>query len=127
VWPPLSEPTGRFGQQEVVSLARVEGRWVLVFSCLSDEIPGAAPGDGGVWCVPVDGPGSPVDVDAAVRLTGEELYVGRVVDGPAGPAFLAFCNTDPQGAFVGGVIDPVPVTWRPDGRGLVLGLTPVVG
>ena len=121
VHPPLSPPDGRFDQQEVVNLARVDGRWVLVFSCLSGQMPGAPPGAGGVWSVPVDGPGAPVDPAAAVRLTGEELYVGRVVRGPDGPAFLAFRNQDATGAFVGGVIDPRPVGWRPDGLGLVLG------
>ena len=62
VGPPLSVPTGRFDWLEVISVVRVEGRWVLVFSCLADQMPGAAPGAGGVWSVPVEGPGSPVDV-----------------------------------------------------------------
>jgi beta-fructofuranosidase len=121
VQPPLSTPDGRFDQQEVVSLVEVDGRWALIFSCLSGEMPDSRPGDGGVWSVPVDGPGAPVDVGAAVRLTGEDLYVGRVVHGPDGPVFLAFRNADATGMFVGGIIDPRPVGWRADGRGLVLG------
>ena len=121
VGPPLSSPTGRFDQLEVISLAQVEGRWVLVFSCLGPEMPGAEPGHGGVWTVAVDGPGSPVDVAAAVRLTTEDLYVGKLValrDG--GSRFLAFEHRGEDGLFAGGVIDPCRVRWRADGAGLEL-------
>ena len=79
VLPPLSAPTGRFEWMEVIQVVRVEGRWVLLFSCLADQMPGAPAGSGGVWSVPVDGPGSPVDIAAATRLTDETLYVGKVV------------------------------------------------
>ena len=34
---------------------------------------------------------------------------------------MAFRNRGPDAAFVGGITDPVPVTWRPDGRGLDVG------
>ncbi len=118
VGPPLSPPTGRFDQLEVVSLAEVEGRWVLLFSCLSPEMPGAEPDSGGVWSVPVAGPGAPVDLDRAVRLTSERLYVGRVVEHEGRARFLAFENRDADGCFSGGVIDPLDVVWREDGRGL---------
>lgn len=119
VAPPLSGPTGRFDWLEVIQVVEVEGRWVMVFSCLSAEMPGSAPGDGGVWTVPVAGPGTPVDVAGAVRLTDEDLYVGRLVrDRQDRWQLLAFRNRDSGGSFVGGVIDPVPVEWRPDGRGL---------
>jgi beta-fructofuranosidase len=121
IGPPLSEPTGRFDQLEVISLAEVEGRWVLVFSCLATEMPGARAQAGGVWAVPVEGPGAPFDVRDAVRLTNEGLYVGKLValrDGTT--RFLAFRNRDREGRFRGGVIDPVPVRWCPDGRGLEL-------
>ena len=50
-------PTGRFAWLEVIQVTRVEDRWVLVFSCLSAEMPHAAAGSGGVWAVPVDWPG----------------------------------------------------------------------
>jgi beta-fructofuranosidase len=121
IGPPLSEPTGRFDQLEVISLAEVEGRWVLVFSCLATEMPGARAQAGGVWAVPVEGPGAPFDVRDAVRLTNEGLYVGKLValrDGTT--RFLAFRNRDREGRFRGGVIDPVPVRWGPDSRGLEL-------
>ena len=87
-------------------MVQVEGRWVLLFSCLSPEMPGAPTGSGGVWSVPVDDPGCPVDVAAAVRLTDESLYVGRVVHHAGAAYFLAFRHQDEAGRFVGGVIDP---------------------
>ena len=96
----------------MISLAEVEGRWVLLFSCLSTEMPGAEPGAGGVWAVPVDGPGAPVDVRRAVRLTNESLYVGKLVAMRDGTTrFLAFENRGEDGRFRGGVIDPVLVAW----------------
>ncbi len=120
VRPPLAGPTGRFDQLEVISLSAVDGRWVLVFSCLSPEIVGAEAGLGGVWSVAVEGPGAPVDLDGAVLLTSEDLYVGRVVEADGSPALLAFEHRGEDGRFVGGIIDPVPVTWRADGAGLEL-------
>ncbi len=118
--PPLSAPTGRFEWLEVMQLVQVAHRWVLLFSCLSEQMPGAPAGAGGIWSVPVEGPGSPVDVAAAVRLTDERLYVGKVVCHQGVPHLMAFRNAGPDGAFLGGVIDPLPVAWREDGRGLAL-------
>ena len=120
VQPPLGGPTGRFDQLEVISVSEVDGRWVLLFSCLSPEVVGAGSGAGGVWSVAVDGPGAPVDLDRAVLLTSEDLYVGRLADTDDGPRFLAFENRGEDGVFTGGVIDPVPVAWRTDGAGLEL-------
>ncbi len=125
VWetlPPMTLPSRRFGQAEVVSVQEVEGGWVMLFSCLSDQMPGAEPGAGGVWSVPVPPPASwdgGVDLDAAVRVTDESLYVGKVVQLPDGTwRFLAFRHADATGTFHGGLIDPVSVGWRPDGAGL---------
>ncbi len=117
---PLSEPTGIFDQLEVIQVVEVEGRWVLLFSCLSTEMPGAVAGSGGVWSVPVDGPGAPVDVASAVRVTDERLYVGKVVHDLGAAYLMAFRNRGPDGQFEGGVTDPIPLAWRPDGRGLAL-------
>ncbi len=122
VQPPLSTATGRFDWLEVISMTEVEGRWVLLFSCLSAEMPGAAEGAGGVWSVPVAGPGQPVDVAAAVRLVDERFYVGRLVQDRGGAwQLLAFRNRGADGRFVGGVTDPQPVRWRADGLGLEVG------
>ncbi len=121
VGPPLDVEPGRFDQLEVISLDQVDGRWVLIFSVLGAQVPGAAPGDGGVWSVPVDGPGAPVDVRLATRLTNEHLYVGRTVrlrDGSS--RFVAFVNKGTDGRFLGGLTRPLHVGWRPDGAGLRL-------
>lgn len=129
VGPPLDVEPGRFDQLEVISLDRVEDRWVLLFSVLGAQVPGAEVGDGGVWSVPVDGPGAAVDTRLATRLTSERLYVGRTVrlrDGSS--RFLAFVNEDHTapttpglpGPFVGGLTPPLRVGWRPDGAGLRL-------
>ncbi|MBB6626974.1 glycosyl hydrolase family 32 [Nocardioides sp. KIGAM211] len=121
VRPPLSPPSTRFTWAEVISLHELDGRWVLVFSCLADQMPGAPDGAGGVWAVPVDGPGAPVDLDRATRITSEDLYVGKLARTRAGEhRFLAFQNHDATGGFTGGVIEPVPVAWSSDGTGLVL-------
>lgn len=121
VGPPLSAPTGRFDQLEVISVTQVDGRWALMFSCLGPEMPMAAPGAGGIWTVAVDGPGSTVDVSAAVRLTTEDLYVGKLVPlREGGIRFLAFENRGEDGLFAGGVIDPCTVAWNRAGTGLEL-------
>jgi beta-fructofuranosidase len=111
VEPPLCPPSARFGWVEVPSLQQVNGRWFLVFSCLSDHMPGAPTGSGGVWSLPVFGPGAPFDLDGATRLACECVYAGRIVRGRDGSSYLlAFVNADPAGRFVGGIIDPVPVS-----------------
>ena len=120
VGPALSRPTGRFEWLEVISVVRVEGRWVLVFSCLADQMPGAAPGAGGVWSVPVDGPGCPVDVATAVRVVDERCYAAHVVQHAGAAYLLGFRNADEEGRFVGGLGPAVPVRWRADGAGLEL-------
>ncbi len=121
VGPPLSDPGGGFEWLEVISLEQVEGRWVLMFSCLAAEMVDAVGGSGGVWTVAVDGPGARVDVRRAVRLTSEDLYVGKLVRDRAGHwQLLAFRNRDESGAFTGGLIDPVPVAWNDAGTGLVM-------
>lgn len=124
VRPPLSRPTGVFEWLEVLQLVQVEGRWALLFSCLGEQMHGAAPGAGGVWSVPVAGPGAPVDVAAARRLTDESLYVGKVVHHDGSPYFLAFRNRDRSGRFVGGLTDPSDIRWRQDGEGLALAAEP---
>ena len=121
IQPPLSRPTGRFDQLEVISLHCIDSRWVLLFSCLHPEIRGAEPGGGGVWAVPVDGPGSTVDIDRATRVTSERLYVGKIIDDDHGrPQFLAFENRGDADEFRGGIVDPCAIAWNRDGTGLDL-------
>jgi len=116
VRPPLSTPDAGFGQLEVLQLAQVDGRWALMFSCLqselSDERRLADPG-GGIWTVAVDSPTGPFDLSRATRLTGPELYAGRLVQDRAGRwNLMAFRNLDEDGSFVGSLADPLPVTWE---------------
>ncbi|GAA1869651.1 glycosyl hydrolase family 32 [Myceligenerans crystallogenes] len=120
VGPPLSAPGAGFGQLEVPQLATIDGRDVLVFSCLHGELSEdrrAAGERGGVWSVPVPSPLGPYDVEKATRLTDESLYAGRLVQDRDGAWWLfAFHHVDDAGEFVGALSDPLPVGWSPDGR-----------
>ena len=126
ILPPWTSPSRRFSHAEVASLHCVDGRWVLLFSCLSDRMPHDEAGAGGVWSLAVPGPagrlGAPhIDLDNAVRVTNESLYVGQLVEDPEDRwSFLAFVNRGPDGRFRGGIIDPLAVRWRQDGRGIEL-------
>ncbi len=127
VRPPLSEP-GVVEQLEVIQVVEIEGRWALIFSCLGPEVvgTGGAAGTGGVWSLAIDGPGQPVDVTRAVRLTDECVYVGRVTQDRSGAwQFLAFVNRDANGDFIGGITDPIPIRWNDAGSALVLAKPPV--
>lgn len=118
VHPPLSAPGAGFGQLEVCHLAQVDGRWVLLFNCLSGEFSTArlaASHQGGVWALPLDDPLGPFDIAAAVPLTDERRYVGRPVQDRSGAwVLLAFDNLDADLAFVGAISDPLPLAWRGD-------------
>jgi beta-fructofuranosidase len=120
VQPPLSEPGAGFGQLEVPQVATVDGRHVLLFSCLHAELSGArrAAGErGGVWSVPVDRPTGPYDITRATRLTDESLYAGRLLQDRDGAWWLfAFEHVDDAGTFVGALSDPMPVGWDASGR-----------
>lgn len=119
--PPLAAYPGRFEQAEVIGVHEVAGRWVLVFSCLGGEMVGGRAGDGGIWTVPVAGPGEAVGLDAAVRLTDEDAYAGRLIRDREGAwRLLAFDNRGTGAEWRGGLTDPMPVRWRPDGAGLEL-------
>ena len=122
VGPPLSQP-GRFEQVEVIQLARIDDRWALIFCCLGPELAPPAPGEGGIWSVEIDGPGAPVDLDRATRLTDESLYAGRLVRDRAGDwQLLAFVNRSEPTEFGGWIADPLPVQWGE--TGLVLSREP---
>lgn len=115
VQPPLSSPGSGFGQLEVPQVAVVDGRPVLVFSCLRAELASAkrrTSGTGGTWAVAVDSVTGPFDVSAATPLTDERLYSGRLVCGPDGGwSLVAFHNRRPDGGFAGELSDPLPVRW----------------
>jgi beta-fructofuranosidase len=116
---PLSEPRGDgFGQLEVMQTEVVDGRAVLVFSCLGKHAtpPRRSP-RGGTWAVNAASVIGPFDVSKAYPLTSDDLYVGRLLRRREDGQWLlfAFRNKGPSGAFVGGVTDPMPVRWQ-DGR-----------
>ena len=91
---------------------------MLVFSCLSDQMPGARRRLGRGLVGAGRRARDPVEVADAVRLTDERYYVGKVVEHAGSSYLMAFRNQGPDGRFVGGITDPVPVRWRADGRGL---------
>ena len=116
---PLTEPGQGFGQLEVTQVEVVDDAPVLLFSCLATDMSaaGVATGaTGGVWATPAASLLGPYDVAHAHQATDDSLYSGRLVrrrsDGRW--VLLAFHHTGPEGGFVGGVSDPLPVRW--DGR-----------
>ncbi|NVN00645.1 glycosyl hydrolase family 32 [Arthrobacter sp. SDTb3-6] len=115
VRPPLSEPGAGFGHIEVVQTANVDGKPVGLFSCLATELAHERHTEdpvGGVWAFPADTLAGPFLTADAYRLTDERLYVGRLVQDRAGQwQFLAFCNDDQNGGWVGEITDPQPVSW----------------
>ena len=129
VQPPLSKPGGGFGQLEVLQVADVDGRSVLLFSCMTPQLADsrlAADGAGGIWAVNIEDHTGPFDISSAYRLHDESLYVGRLIQERDGRwVLLAFRNLVGRGEFGGEIVDPIPVTWGRDGR-LQLVLTPEI-
>ena len=121
---PLTAPSvDGFGQLEVVQVEVVDGRPVLIFSCLGEHATSARQQQaGGTWAVPAESVLGPFDVDAAYPLTDERLYVGRLLRRRTDGQWLlfAFHNIGEDGRFVGGITDPMPVGWVGD-RLTVLG------
>lgn len=113
---PLSAPTPEgFGQLEVVQAEVVDGRPVLIFSCLGDQATASRRGSGGgTWAVPAESLLGPFDIDGAYPLTDDSLYVGRLLRRRSDGQWLlfAFHHVGEDGLFVGGVTDPMPVRWE---------------
>jgi beta-fructofuranosidase len=112
VQPPLSEPGAGFGHLEVFQVEEVEGRVVLLFNCLRNELSAAkknTSGSGGIWSVIADSVTGPFDISKATPLTDDSLYVGRLVrDRDGAWVLLAFHNESPDG-FIGSISDPMPI------------------
>jgi beta-fructofuranosidase len=119
---PLSRPGQGFGHLEVPQVVVVEGRPVLVFSCLTAELSDErrdAGMRGGIWCLPCQSPLGPFDPTLAIRIADESLYSGRLIRDRTGRwVMLAFRNLAPDGSFIGELSDPVPVRWAADGNSL---------
>jgi beta-fructofuranosidase len=122
VQPPLSQPGAGFGQLEVLQTEVIDGRTVMLFSCLKGELSAsrkAAGSTGGVWTVSAASPLGPFDIASAVQLTDDSMYVGRLIKDRAQRwVMLAFHNNGPTGRFVGALSDPIPVVMT--GKGLTI-------
>lgn len=117
---PLSTTDSGFGQLEVLQVAEVDGRGVLIFSCLAGELMPQrreAGERGGIWAVPIDSLTGPYDITKATLLTDDSLYCGRLLQDHDGSWWLfAFHLNEPNGEFGGYLSDPMPVEWGPDGN-----------
>jgi hypothetical protein len=119
--PPLTTPGPRgFGQLEVLQAEVVDGRPVLLFSCLAEHASGdrrATGTTGGIWAAPAGGLLGPFDIAAAEPVTDDRFYSGRLIrrrsDGRC--VLLAFHHRGEAG-FIGAISDPMPVAW--DGKRL---------
>jgi beta-fructofuranosidase len=116
VLPPRSRPGSGFGHLECPQVASVDGRLVLVFSCLDPQFSAARRATGaagGILYVPTDSPAGPFDIAAARPLTSDAFYCGRIVQDRSGqPVLLAFRYHDQARRFVGELSDPMPVGWE---------------
>jgi beta-fructofuranosidase len=118
--PPLTRPGTGFGHLEVPQVEIVDGRAVLLFSCLRHEFSAGrkeTDASGGVWAVTGDSLLGPFDPAGAQPVTDHSLYSGRIVRDPHGRSvLLAFRNIDADGRFVGELSDPVPVELNAEGQ-----------
>lgn len=117
VQPPLSTPGAGFGQLEVPQVEVIDGRPILIFSCLGSELAhGNSETEGGVWVAPAESLRGPFDIAASQRLTDESLYAGRIIrDRQDNWVLLAFRHSDANGNFRGGLADPMPLRLGADG------------
>lgn len=112
VHPPLTAPGAGFAQLEVLQRVTLSGQDFVLFSTHVATMTRArceAGSETGTWIAPA---GDSIELDRATNLTGPRLYSGRIIDLDGSPVLLAFRTTDDTGAFLGGVIDPLPVTLR---------------
>jgi len=124
--PPLTEPGQGFGQLEVNQVEIIDGRPILMFSCLAGDVSDArrATGiTGGVWCAQADSVLGPFDIANAEQITDRSLYSGRLIQrrDTGRWAFLAFHHDGDDGNFVGEISDPQEFHWVDDGVALTAG------
>jgi len=127
---PLSTPGAGFGHLEVPQVEEVDGRVLLLFSCLRGDLSARrrrTAGTGGVWAVAGDSLLGPYDVARARPVTDDALYAGRLVRDRNGAwVMLAFHNQGAAG-FVGAISDPIPVRWSAEGGLAAVGDTGEAG
>lgn len=119
VLPPLTEP-GEFGHLEVPQLVHIQGRYYLLF-CATASVHSAARRQRtglkpvtGTHCLVADNPLGPFRFSSDEFLAGDEigsLYAGKLAQGTDGEwVLLASRMFAPDGAFIGELSDPFPVT-----------------
>lgn len=109
---PLSKADQGFGQLEVIQVEIVDGIPVLLFCCgwaELDEMARLRYGAGGVFSLTADSRLGPFDIGAAQRFDHPSLYAARLVRHEGEWFLIGFRDTE-AGAFVGELIDPIPVT-----------------
>jgi beta-fructofuranosidase len=129
VLPPLTD-SGEFAQVEVPQLVQLEGRNVILFSCLAEDHSGlrlkrlGVPGRTGTFAFSAkqfSGPYSPGDAP----LTTQDarlgtLYAGKLIEERTGGyRFMAF-RGDGDRHFLGELTDPLPAQQGADGHIVVL-------
>ena len=104
--PPLTEPAG-FGQLEVAQVRRIDGQWLLLFTCSPDEQ--GARREFCTWYVLGDSALGPWDVASARPFEDEpDLFAAPLVQRRDGSwAFLGFID---RASF--DIVDPIPVELR---------------
>lgn len=114
---PLSQAGAGFAHLEVFQVVKLGGRNHLVFCCDTAKLVGPRAGQvGGVWSLPVGEMPGEVDFQQARLLVDEQLYAGRIaIDRAGAPWLLAFNNTSADGAFMGGISDPLAIIVDQDG------------
>jgi beta-fructofuranosidase len=118
VLPPLTAPAG-FYEQEVAQVQFVDGKPVLLFSCLPQVVSPEhrSPGYAATWTVVGDRLEEGWDCAKAVPFAHPTLYAARLLRDVDGSwCLLGFRNLE-QGHFFGEILDPVPVEW--DGERLL--------
>jgi beta-fructofuranosidase len=120
--PPISAPGAGFMHLEVPQVDVVDGRPILVFSCLRphpfavQRASRPTPVTAGVWSCPGDSLLGPFDLAKAQPLTDDAFYSGRIIQDREGRwVLLAFHCYDEEGAFVGEISDPMPIGWASEG------------
>jgi beta-fructofuranosidase len=114
--PPLTEPAG-FGQIEVPQVRRVDGRWLLVFTCHPEEQSPehvATFGPFSTWYVVGESPTGPWKIADARPFEDEpKLFAAPLVQQRDGTwAFVGFRNQEPEGILSFEILDPIAVTLR---------------
>jgi sucrose-6-phosphate hydrolase SacC (GH32 family) len=111
--PPLSAPGQGFGQLEVTQVQKIDGVWVLLFSCFAGQASAKTRStgtSGGTWMAAAEGPLGPFDITGATQITDDRFYSGKLLKRRTDGEWLlfAFHNLGEDGEFVGSISDPMP-------------------